>query len=407
MVEEPNADTAPPGSSESFNDFKDRVIGTIANYAMNGEGHNTVIVTHSKAIGAFDGWEHAGYPEDGSIHMPTYAAAKDTRPGGHQEVELPTSLKQHDANFDQRFAGWPQGLPLAVPGESFNKPELVYGTLKGLTGKPVEWPTDPSARRSDADTMRTPYYPDVDPSRIENVMEDPNKKLIDMLGPRGEGGGGSIVRGERITSAALRHRETGKVSEGFNHADAYDKAEGREVPLHEMDIRPYEEGFMTSEGRFVDRYEAAKIANAAKQGIGPRESPTGIIREGREGAIAERLDYSKGAETAKPKGYWMKGGEGYDKIKDMVKEGKTSTEISKELGITPSNVARFYRRSGIENSSKTQGSKGAPPGYWTEGGDGHEIFMDLHKQGMRTKDIAEEIGLTPAFVSNLKKRLGL
>lgn len=87
--QEVNSSVTPPGSSESFDDFKGRIIDAMTGIAADNEGHNTAIITHSKPIGVLNGWEHAGYPEDGNIHMSTYEEARDKKPGNHQEVEVP------------------------------------------------------------------------------------------------------------------------------------------------------------------------------------------------------------------------------------------------------------------------------------------------------------------------------
>jgi GcrA cell cycle regulator/Histidine phosphatase superfamily (branch 1) len=89
MTEDINANVTPPGSSESFNQFTNRVIGTIKGIASDNDGHNTVVVTHSKPIKAFTGWEHAGYPDDTSdISMSAYHDTEQ-KPGKHEEVTIP------------------------------------------------------------------------------------------------------------------------------------------------------------------------------------------------------------------------------------------------------------------------------------------------------------------------------
>lgn len=90
---EPNQDTPPPGSSESFNDFKSRIINTVAGYSANNEGHNTAIITHHSPERVFSAWEHAGYPEDGSIHMPTYQE-EGAKPGKNISIEIPEHVER-------------------------------------------------------------------------------------------------------------------------------------------------------------------------------------------------------------------------------------------------------------------------------------------------------------------------
>lgn len=108
MTDEPNQDVAPPGSSESFSDFTNRVLSTITNYASNNEGHNTLLVTHSKPIKAFNAWEHAGYPEEGDIHLPTYE--KDLGTGRVQEVDIPQQAQEAREMAAQRL------IQSTVPG---------------------------------------------------------------------------------------------------------------------------------------------------------------------------------------------------------------------------------------------------------------------------------------------------
>jgi hypothetical protein len=63
-----------------------------------------------------------------------------------------------------------------------------------------------------------------------------------------------------ILSAAIRERNTGRVFSGLNHG-----ACGVESLKYGVPIKDCEQGFLTTEGKFVDRYEAARIALASKQ----------------------------------------------------------------------------------------------------------------------------------------------
>ncbi len=189
-----NDTTPPPGSSESFSQFKDRALSSIKTIAATNQG-NTVILTHSKAIRAWNAWEKAGYPEDNSIHQATYQEVGQ-KPGGHEEVKVPDHVVQtwrHSPySFDQRFSGEPTSLPLMAPGEKFGivkgqyiTEHATHDTLKDSVVRP-RWPTD-------TELMSPVYYPEVDPTKLENMMEDPDSKLRSMLGvrPGMEAGGGS------------------------------------------------------------------------------------------------------------------------------------------------------------------------------------------------------------------------
>lgn len=68
---------------------------------------------------------------------------------------------------------------------------------------------------------------------------------------------------ETIAAAAIRHPDTGKVYTGSAHYMAVEKAGSEDYPLYEVYNQPWEEGFTTSKGRFVDREEAAKIQREA------------------------------------------------------------------------------------------------------------------------------------------------
>lgn len=81
---------------------------------------------------------------------------------------------------------------------------------------------------------------------------------------------------ESIRSSAIRHN--GKVYEGALHSDAYEEA-SKSTGLSFGDViaktRPMDSGFITNSGRYVDREEAARIANAAEQTTHPVESLAG------------------------------------------------------------------------------------------------------------------------------------
>lgn len=63
---------------------------------------------------------------------------------------------------------------------------------------------------------------------------------------------------ERIVCAANRKRFTGEIVLGIRHWDSF---------MHHLDTEgdPVDQGFITNKGRFLDRQEAWKIAEAAGQ----------------------------------------------------------------------------------------------------------------------------------------------
>jgi hypothetical protein len=67
---------------------------------------------------------------------------------------------------------------------------------------------------------------------------------------------------EKIVSGAIRYR--GEVFTGQFHADAVTKI-WELYPETKEDMTDFEEGFVTSTGRFVDRKEAGEIAEIATQ----------------------------------------------------------------------------------------------------------------------------------------------
>ena len=80
---------------------------------------------------------------------------------------------------------------------------------------------------------------------------------------------------EKIVAAAIRFN--GEIVTGVNHALATRQLEKMHPDWQKMSTEPVEEGFLTSSGRFVDRREAAEIAERAAQtneaGIDSRMNP--------------------------------------------------------------------------------------------------------------------------------------
>lgn len=183
----------PPGSSESFNDFKDRIISTVSGYSANNEGHNTVLVTHSKPIKAFNAWEHAGYPEDNNIHMATYQK-EGAKPGGHMPVDIPDSVYQmfgmppaeaqesNDVTMDRiRTRGARQVAGGVIHGSRLHTVPSENQLIQSSDLQP--FPEDmPGARLGFNFEHDAQYTP---------VMALQDEKYRNMLGGgRGEGGGG-------------------------------------------------------------------------------------------------------------------------------------------------------------------------------------------------------------------------
>lgn len=80
----------------------------------------------------------------------------------------------------------------------------------------------------------------------------------------------SFLSGEDKIASAAKRDEEGNISTGAKHADIYFrgsiKGDG-------------EEGFITTSGRFVDRKQAARIAEAQKQLVQPEKEPGGLHSE--------------------------------------------------------------------------------------------------------------------------------
>lgn len=66
---------------------------------------------------------------------------------------------------------------------------------------------------------------------------------------------------EKLVCSAVRTPK--KIFTGKRHADCYEKIHDAGIYLPDLDFAI--EGFVTTHNRFVDRFEAAKIAKASKQ----------------------------------------------------------------------------------------------------------------------------------------------
>jgi len=189
--------TIPPGSSESFNQFKDRILSAMVGLQSTNQGR-AAVVTHSKNIGVMNAWEHAGYPEDQGIHQPTYDDRDSIKPGGHEELEIPSHVieglfgihnQDQSTNMEDVFT---RGARQIAGGVIHGSRLHTEGREEspGLEGNPENLP------QHEADTEIS------GPTKSYKIAEDPQRKLMGMVGPmRGEGGGTSSGKGEPHTSS--------------------------------------------------------------------------------------------------------------------------------------------------------------------------------------------------------------
>ena len=78
---------------------------------------------------------------------------------------------------------------------------------------------------------------------------------------------------EKIDSAAILYH--GEIFQGANHGEALDKVIEKYPDAQKADDSGH--GFVTSEGRFVDREEALNISDAAGQTETDRSSGKGVL----------------------------------------------------------------------------------------------------------------------------------
>jgi broad specificity phosphatase PhoE/uncharacterized protein YerC len=312
---EAKEDVTPPGSSESFGQFKDRAINAISGIHANNPG-NTVVVTHSKNIGVMDAWEHAGYPEDNSIHMSTYEDSR-CRPttGGHQKLEIPEHV---DASFNQRFNGpaesWSnnadifsqrfegesQKLATTFPGEKFVAPE--YNTLRDEIVRP-RWPTD-----SSNDFLTTPYYPDAD--------------------KRDQGYGQYDYQGKPSLENIADLKQQQPLEKGGGAGPSNTVIKGPGVP----EVRP--RGFWQNEGA-----EAIIKSHSEGKTTGELAQEFSISKD-RVTRILKDLDL-------KPNPTKIHSDETIAKVKDLYNQGKSYKTIAEETGLNKDQI------SGLVNRNKT------------------------------------------------------
>jgi Histidine phosphatase superfamily (branch 1) len=335
---EPNVDIAPPGSSESFNQFKDRTLSTISNYVKNGQNENTVIVTHSKPIRVWDAWEHGGFAND--IHQSTYDKEDCVQPGGHQEISMPAHVQYQGAlATDQGVVNMFGGAPLQhLQDESSNSDyikeqmddarNIAANRMKAATfhsnilhhvpvDKPdtsLDFPGDnmpilgPDLQgRVSVEGQQGKYIP---------VAEDPDAKYRAMLGVRPgmeSGGGSSIpeVRGNKDLIFDLN--DQGKTD--------------TEIAKHVEVSRPYVSRLLR---------DAGKISNY--------EGTVETIR-------SERIAQVTGYPPANKGSIW-EDQKTNDKLVDLFNQGLSPVNVAKEMKITPGQASGRIKR--INDWNKTQ-----------------------------------------------------
>lgn len=115
-------------------------------------------------------------------------------------------------------------------------------------------------------TPRDPNYTTNIPDWFLEEMNDKEDKAIrEWMKNQFEGAPIEPTGGpEHVAIAAIRHPDTGKVYTGEMHGIAIGNA-SEDYPGYSVYNQPWEEGFVTNTGRFVDRREAGEIAVKADQ----------------------------------------------------------------------------------------------------------------------------------------------
>jgi|SRR5882672_184809 len=153
-------DERPPGSSESFNEFTNRIIDTTKQIANeHPDEHRVLIVSHNSPERALHAWDAAGQPDSNSIDQDAYHE-KGIEPGKHKIFNIQSS-------FGDRFQGMPLGLPQKVPGESFEgTPSLYHPSLRSPTAFPEERYNAPQ------DFINPLFNPDTDRNSLLNYTSN-------------------------------------------------------------------------------------------------------------------------------------------------------------------------------------------------------------------------------------------
>lgn len=380
MAEEqqtPNADVAPPGSSESFNQFKDRILTAVGGYASDNEGHNTVLVTHSKPIGVWNGWEHAGYPEDGNVHMATYDKDRQKAPGGHEEIKIPEHVLNtvgYQSPFAQRFEGEPSQLPITAPGDRFQSPE--YSTLKDKVINP-QWPTKPYG----ASYTKMPYNPDKDPSSYFPVGDEQKTSSEHSLLNTS-----SKPTREDTSNLSTEERANRTLSEALSNRD---RLEGFITKLRDNPISAIKELVSSSFGKHNisnDPEELIGMANRAKWKY-EYDDKGNVISMSREVSNpTEGFDSPKLKRGVKPIPATQ---EQKEYMKQAVKDNKSLTKMSEEMGMSRSYIDSRLKEMGLT-------SQGIREKRGNSFGDEREATIhDLKmNKNLSVKEISEQLNLS-------------
>lgn len=347
------ASTPPAGSNESFNDFKSRIINTITGYSGNNEGHNTLLVTHSKPIKAFNAWEHAGYPQDDSIHMATYGE-EGVKPGGHIELSIP------EHTFSERFSA-------AYPEDSMS---AVAQQIPSDHSSPIGWwRTDTPKKTFDLDPHQYPgpsiedmgYSFPVGPNsdfmgtipsaqaEYTPVMESPDEKLMGQIGPRSgrsEGGGGKLEFSkenvQELSAKGLTAQEIANTL-GVSRRTLFNKSKDWDL---ENPIGSYRKPFEINEATYKRLEEEGLTQKeiAESMGLSERTLNTARDRQGMRVRSYEKVEPTILKDLSKS---WTE--DRVNQLKDLVKQGKSFTQIAEEMKIGRSKVQGKMGRLGLKS----------------------------------------------------------
>jgi hypothetical protein len=133
-------------------------------------------------------------------------------------------------------------------------PQAPRGALGSSARRPTRLPMDNASRMARADAMGF---------RRDTPIEY-----------------GRAPAGERIAAAAID--VDGRIFTGINHAEAIQRAEAELKTLYpQMTSGPIEDGFVTTSGRYISRWEANDISQRAAQGAttGPFAKQFGLASE--------------------------------------------------------------------------------------------------------------------------------
>lgn len=179
---------------------------------------------------------------------------------------------------------------------------------------------------------------------------------------------------EHIVSAATKF--DGKIYSGKTHADAFEKYR-KETGKTETDAANNYggDGFLTSSGRFVDRQQAQKIADAAEQ-VPQGERKTFAQNQLNSEAVTSNVKTTEGVQTSsivngKKTVYVDK--KGYEKLSSVLDENKNQTLLSDDKGNMHvgdlDNAQPGKRVPGTTTKVRTEPAEGLYPIHLPEGND--------------------------------------